>query len=191
MFASLRRAAAFTLIEVLVVVVILGILGGIVVPSMLTAGELGIQGAARTVLADLILAQNEAVAAQATRTVYFDLDNDRYGILDEDGVSIESAWFPQTDTRFVVNLGNGAFTTADQAGRHHVVDFRAGTRFTGVDLRNATFAGPTPGTFAFITFDALGSPTSGGGSVELSFDRRVYRINVADFTGRMELNEIN
>ena len=70
-----RMPRGFTLVEVLIVVVIIGIVGAIVVPQILTAGTLGVQAAARMVIADLQFAQNDAIARQAPRRVVFEGGN--------------------------------------------------------------------------------------------------------------------
>ncbi len=180
MLKSFRRLAAFTLVEVLVVVVILGVLGAIVVPSLLTAGQLGIQGAARSVVADMLVAQNEAVAFQAERTVHFDLGNDRYGLFDQNDQVVQAAYLPELDASF--DLNNNDITGAAGRGRNFIVDFRTSKSFQGVEIVAANFAGEPR-----VTFDALGSPIAGG-FVDLRFGPRVFRVSVAPFTGRLTVD---
>ena len=55
---------AFTLIELLIVVVLLGIAGMLVVPAMGSVGVLRIQAAVRTLVSDLTFAQGDAIAQQ-------------------------------------------------------------------------------------------------------------------------------
>jgi prepilin-type N-terminal cleavage/methylation domain-containing protein len=63
---------AFTLVEILVVVVILGIAAAVIVPQMGTRDDLRVAAAARMVMADLIYAQNRAIATQQKHFVAFD-----------------------------------------------------------------------------------------------------------------------
>ncbi len=181
MLTPIRRLAAFTLIEVLVVVVILGILGAIVVPSLLTAGELGVQGAARAVVADLLVAQNDAVAAQAERTVHFDLENNRYGVFDENAQIVRADYLPVIQTS--LDFANNDLTGPGASGKNFIVDFRDNRQYQGVRILDANFAGAPR-----VTFDDLGSPIDGGW-VDLMFDRRVLRVSVAAFTGRLTVRE--
>ena len=66
-------ARGFTLVEILVVVVILGIASAIIVPQIGTNNDLKAAAAARLVIADLIYAQNRAIAMQQMHYVKFDL----------------------------------------------------------------------------------------------------------------------
>ena len=54
----------FTLVEILCVVVILGIASAIIIPQLGTHDDMKVAAAARTVMADLIYAQNTAIAAR-------------------------------------------------------------------------------------------------------------------------------
>lgn len=162
-----RHPRAYTLIEVLIVVVILGIAAAIVVPQMLRAGTLGVQAATRIVVADILFAQNEAATRKQTRRVVFDTANNSYQITDAAGAAVASTL---------------------QAGANPVyeVSFENDDRFEGVDILAADFNG-TPA----LEFDDLGSPTSpSGGSIDLRFDQQQYRIAIAPFTGRVTIEEI-
>ncbi|MBI1367443.1 MAG: prepilin-type N-terminal cleavage/methylation domain-containing protein [Planctomycetes bacterium] len=161
--ASRQSARGFTLIEVLVVVIILGIAGAIVVPHMLEAGTLSIQAAARMIISDVLYAQNEAIARQATYKVVFDAANNSYRLTDANDVTLSAAW------------RGGAF----------VVDFDQDRRFSGVQITKVDFAGGNT-----VSFDELGAPSTGG-TVELSADGHQYRVTVTAFTGRVTVAPIS
>jgi len=160
----------YTLIEVLITVAVIGLASAIVVPSLMQAGTLGLQAAARIVIADLLLAQNDAIAYQAPRRVVFDVDNNEYrlesGVTDSDG---NIAW----------STLHAAWQGGD--GGNYVVDFDTDSRFEGVVLIEADFGGATR-----VAFDELGGPSSGG-FVRLRFDQETYRVEVAEFTGRVSV----
>jgi prepilin-type N-terminal cleavage/methylation domain-containing protein len=68
-------AAAFTLVEILVVVVILGIAAAVIVPQMGTRDDLRVDGARRMLMADLIYAQNRSISTQTRHYVVFDTNS--------------------------------------------------------------------------------------------------------------------
>lgn len=156
---------AYTLIEVLVTVSIMGVAAAVVVPAMLQPGSMNIQSAARMVIADIVFAQNEAIAQQATRRVAFDPTLNRYSITDGSGNTITEPWISGT-------------------GGNYVVDFSGDSRFQGVTLSAAAFG---PGST--VEFDALGSPTYGG-TVDLQAGNLKYRVTVSALTGRVTIASI-
>ena len=158
----------FTLIEVLVVVVIIAISGAVVVPLMLRGGQLGLQAAVRTVIADMLYAQNEAVAYQAVRQVVFNPQSNEYRITDGSGTTLGVNW-----------KGGG------ETGQNYVVELDQDSRFQGVILENVDFGGTTT-----LAFDDLGSPLSGG-ALELTTGDFRYRVTVAPFTGQVTVAAVS
>ncbi len=174
----MTRRSAFTLIEVLVVVTIVGILGALVVPSMLSAGTLGLQGAARLVSADIQYAQNEAVASGAERGIEFDPVTNRYRMFDENNVTIDLAWMRTGGHADQLDAGGDVLIPG------WTVDFTTDNRFEGVDLVAANFNG----TFQ-VRFDEMGAPVGGtaNGSVMLRNAEHRIVIEVDGFTGRVSI----
>ncbi len=162
-----RRLAGYTLVEVLIIVAIIGIAAAIVVPNMLAAGTLGVQAAARIIIADILFAQNDAIAQQQNRRVVFDPANESYSLIDEVGTVLTARWKGGSDNNYTV-------------------DFTTDTRFQGVVIVSANFGGATPQT---LEFDALGGPLSGG-TVEIEFQGTRYRVTVAAFTGRVTVQQL-
>ena len=144
------------------VIVIMGIAALVVVPQVLDAGTVSIQAAARLIVSDLLYAQNEAVAAQASFKVAFDPTNNRYQVTD----------------------GNDQVLTNEQIGGPYLIDFSSDDRIKNVTLATTDFNGQT-----VITFDEMGSP-SAGGTIELTSGSRHYRITVAPFTGRVTVESL-
>ena len=162
-----RRRGGYTLIEVLIVVTIIGIAAAVVVPHMLAAGTLGVQAAARIIIADILFAQNDAIAQQRNRRVVFDPANESYSLTDDAGTVLSVNW-----------KGGGV--------NNYTVDFTTDSRFQGVEIVLANFGGATP---TMLEFDALGSPLNGG-AVEIKFQDQRYRITVASFTGRVTFQKL-
>jgi prepilin-type N-terminal cleavage/methylation domain-containing protein len=80
----------YTLVEVLVVVTVLGIAAALVVPSISSASVLRIQGAIRTLVSDIAIAQSDAIAYQKGRAILFisDSQGPRYIVCEVNGPTI-------------------------------------------------------------------------------------------------------
>jgi prepilin-type N-terminal cleavage/methylation domain-containing protein len=78
---SSRRTRAFTLVEILMVVMILGMASAIIVPQISQRDDLKVTSAAREVMADIIYAQNRAIVTQTRQFVKFDIANKQYTLL--------------------------------------------------------------------------------------------------------------
>ncbi|QQE13282.1 prepilin-type N-terminal cleavage/methylation domain-containing protein [Planctomycetota bacterium] len=160
-----RTGVGYTLIEVLIVVAIIAVAGAVVVPTMVDVGSMGVQAAARMVIADMLHAQNDAIAKQKPRKVKFDVFNDVYSLIDEAGKTMTVAWKGSEDGNYVVN-------------------FKDDVRFRGVDIKRVDFGGEVE-----VIFDELGTP-SDGGFVELAYNGELYQIRVAAFTGKVTVEKI-
>lgn len=153
-----KAVKAFTLVEVLVVVVIMAIAGALVVPMMTGTGEMEALSAARTIATDIQYAQSVAITLQSPVTVHFYPDTDRYTLSNASGLLKH----PMTNKDFLV-------------------DFRARDDFDQLDLASASFDGVTS-----VVFDELGSP-SAGGSVTVLGGSQTYRIDVTSVTGTVNV----
>lgn len=78
---ALRARQGFTLVEILAVVVILGIASAIIIPQMGTRDDMRVKAAARTLIADLIYAQNLAISTGQTVYIRFDVAGNSYSML--------------------------------------------------------------------------------------------------------------
>lgn len=173
----MRRA--YTLIEVLVTVVILGIAGAVVVPSMSGAGILRIQAGVRTVVADITFAQMDALAYQEARGIVFSEATNSYTIVQVLGGVID----PEADALYDPR-GPG------QRYRVNLNDYD----FGGAVLANVDMNGGD-----VLIFDEIGGPVaapgsdelSTGGSLELVGPQGRFRVNIAAFSGRVSVNRLD
>ena len=149
--------SGFTLVEILVVVVILGIAGAVVVPHMLDPGSMTVQGAARMIIGDLLMAQNEAIARHQPHKVVFHAADNSYVLTDEAGNVLD---WPGAD-------------------RAREMDFDEDGRFAGVRIEAVDIGGGSA-----VAFGELGGPESGG-TIDIAAGEFKYRIRVAPFTGRV------
>src|SRR5688572_14008047 len=73
---------AFTLIEILGVVVILGIISAVILPQLGSRDDQKVSAASRVLMADLTYVQNRAITKQKTHYVLFDATNNFYRVLE-------------------------------------------------------------------------------------------------------------
>jgi prepilin-type N-terminal cleavage/methylation domain-containing protein len=133
----MRSRSAFTLVEVMTVIVILGIAAACIVPQIGTRDDLDVAAAARSVMADLLYAQNRAIATQKMHFVEF--AGNSYSILarDSDTAPLYTITNPTTQNSYVVTLGP------------------SNTIYPKVSISSVSFDGSPSMT---IQFDSLGAP---------------------------------
>jgi prepilin-type N-terminal cleavage/methylation domain-containing protein len=170
---SRRQHRAFTLVEILVVVIILGITSAIIIPSIGTRDDLKVAAGARLVVSDLIFAQNRAIATQQMHYVLFDPANERYSVLT--GLPSTYVTHPITKSNFITTM-NGP----------------GGTE--GLLIDSAGFGGQP-----IIGFDEMGIPysvTGGGvatalvdaGTVDVTCGELSVTVSVEPYTGEIQVN---
>jgi len=149
-------ATAFTLVEILVVVIIMGIAAGVVIPMAIDSGDLQAAGGARMLASDLQYAQSTAITTQTPVTVTFNISGDSYTLSNASGPLIH----PMTKDAYTV-------------------DFDTIGGFSSLDLVSVSFGGE-----AEVTFDELGSPGNPG-TVTIQAGAYTYQITVSAATGRV------
>lgn len=164
----MRRA--YTLIEVLVLVVILGIAGAMVIPSFGGTDSLRVQGAIRSLVADITVQQSDAIAYQSGRGILITADgeNSRYTMADVAGSALD--------------------TTSSLANTRRI----GGATFGFATIDNVQLPNN------MIVFDEMGGPVlapgsdvaAPAGSLDIVSARQRYRINIEAYTGRVTVQEI-
>jgi general secretion pathway protein H len=158
----------FTLIEVLLVVLILGIAAAVAVPMMSSAGSMQVRSAANMVAADLEYAKSMAISRGQPYSVLFDKTTESYRVLDHTGTVI----------------GHPV-----KRGSDYIIDFRNDGRLDQVNIVDASFDGTSK-----VTFDYLGSPYNGGGTalnsglVTLQAGGVTKTVRVEPVTGFISIN---
>ena len=162
-------ARGFTLTEMTVIIVILGILSWLAYPKVVAMDEIKLDAAARRLVSDLRYAQSLAMSRRVIHGILFDPAAEKY-------------------TVFAPNAATPIVDPADLA-RTLVVDYTSRTEFKGVLVQSASF-GTTPG----VTFDYFGVPrdTSGAdlttnGVVVLTYQGNTDSVLVAPQTGTVSI----
>lgn len=166
--APFRRA--YTLVEILIVVTLLGIAGAVVVPQIGSTDVLRVQAAVRTVVADINFAQSDALARQEARALVFDTLNNTYTLVEVPGNTVD----PPNNTVYTV-------------------DFNNTRKFHDSRIVEANFDGDST-----LLFDELGGPIaspgsttpSGGGLVKVTGSGAQFEIRVEAYTGRVTVTRL-
>lgn len=166
----MKALRGYTLIEVLIVVVILGIAGALVIPSFSSTEVLRIQATVRTIVGDITFAQSDALARQQKRAIVFNAAENRYAIIEVRGGTLN----PTTDTIKTVNLSN--------ARKYHTSR-----------LVSADFDGDN-----VLVFDEMGGPVAGpgsstpgaGGTIVVEGSGSIFQITIEAYTGRVSVQRL-
>ncbi|MCC6228271.1 MAG: type II secretion system protein [Phycisphaerales bacterium] len=159
-----RTARAYTLIELLIVILVLGIAAALIVPSMGGTGSLRVQAAVRTIVADLTEAQSDALAFQKGRAIVFDTDHNGYSIVDVNSAELD---------------------VENDLVRRTVIQ---GAEFGDARITSADFDDDTT-----LVFDEMGSPVqepmgsdpASNGTIVVSGSGQEFTITVEAYTGRI------
>ena len=167
---------AFTLVEILAVVVILGIAAAIILPQMGNRDDLRCASMARGLMSDLVFAQSRAVSTQTRHYVRFDLANGRYELLEQ-----------MSPERFVTHpINRTAFRVPVGAARED-------------ELSQVVFDSVSFDTHPVLMFDELGTPHSFNpdslssspmvaGSIGLRAPGYTLTITVEPYSGELKIN---
>ena len=127
---SAHRQVAYTLIELIIVIAVLGLASALLVPHLVGRDSLRVQAAVRQVIADLSFAQSDALAHQGYRRVHFYEDGSGYCLvrMSSDGSDLDSVFDPDT-----ADYVNDPLASAGELG-HYIIDFNTDDRFEGVRI---------------------------------------------------------
>jgi prepilin-type N-terminal cleavage/methylation domain-containing protein len=168
MLTQSRRA--FTLVEILVVVLILAITSAIIVPQIGSRNDLKVAAAARVVMADFIWAQNRAISTQQKQYIVFSGQSYTIYYRDTSG-TLQACTNPVSLQTYAENFGV------------------KGTPLSDVTISET----PVFDTCSSICFDEMGTPygfdgtneyaLTGQGKIKLGCDTQALTITIEPYTG--------
>jgi prepilin-type N-terminal cleavage/methylation domain-containing protein len=183
---SAQISRAYTLIEVLIVVTVLGLAGALLTPLLGNRGDFDVQAAVRMLVADLTFAQSDALAMQELRRVHFYEDGTGWCLVSIDESEISSS-FDASSANYLSDPLAGS-----ERQLAYIVQLGDG-RFGGAHIESVEI----DGTKREVTFDELGGTVApsglpgSGGSIVLSAPGVRYRIDLAPVTGKIVVARIN
>jgi prepilin-type N-terminal cleavage/methylation domain-containing protein len=159
----------FTVIELMLVVLIIGIAAAIVVPMASSAGSLQIRAAANMIASDLEYAKSMAISRAQYYSVVFDV---------------------ATETYWVVDQGGNKIPHPVKKGFLYEINFSNDGRLDQVDIVSANFDGNPR-----VVFDYLGSPCDSSknplnsGVITLRAGGITKTVNVEPVTGFISVSD--
>lgn len=171
-----HRKRAFTLVEILMVVIILGIVGALIVPQIGQRDDIKLGSAARVMIADLSYAQSQSISSRKRCFVFFESDQYRLKIRPEPGQPPQDLSHPVQPGNYVTRLNTGPLS--------------------GVSIIEADING-----FDALAFDEMGSPLaydaqsdttqviSVPARIQMQSGPRILTILIEPYTGQMSVLE--
>ncbi len=192
MRAPIQRAA-YTLIELLLVVAILGLAASMVIPAMGQTGVLRIQSAVRTLVADITFAQADALAFQSRRVIVFgrvaqwDADEAAWTTVEGNGYTIYAPPLGAAEVDLDNDVMFDPYNPDQPLSRDFSEDRYGGAVVTDPDFNET----------AQLIYDELGGPVEGltsddpglPGSVSIVGPDATFEVQVEAFTGRVTVEQ--
>jgi Tfp pilus assembly protein FimT len=160
-----KHAPAYTLVELMVVVLVLIIIAGVVVPTLVSGQDSQATAAARIVASDLETARSLAVTTLVPHSLVFNADLTAYKIV---------ADYAGEEYGAAVPIDHPV-----KAGSEYAVTLASQTGMGSVQVAGADFGGAT-----YVTFDAQGEP-SAAGSITLAAGPFQVQVSVESLTGNI------
>jgi prepilin-type N-terminal cleavage/methylation domain-containing protein len=162
-----KTLPAFTLLEVVMVLMVIGIIAALAVPMYVSAASTQLRVAADMIASDLEYAKSMSISTGKSHSAVFDTAAESYSIENSDGQVIAHP----------VHIG------AD-----YTVSFANDSRLNRVDIVNTNF-----GATETVSFDNIGAPVDGSGAalnngfIQLRAGSHTMRVKIESVTGYVSI----
>jgi prepilin-type N-terminal cleavage/methylation domain-containing protein len=180
------RRHGWTLIELLITVVILGISSFVLIPYATSGDSASGQSATRMVVTEILAAQMDAVATQGYRRIHFFVDGSGWCVEELDSSQLMNAFDFAT-----AQFAEDAVESQGQ-NQQSISRFTEDNRFRLISIENALFDGANTSVIFDPTGGVIapdGSPSTGG-RFELHSGEFQWEIQLAPLTGKIIVNEL-
>jgi prepilin-type N-terminal cleavage/methylation domain-containing protein len=167
---GLSFRAAYTLVEILIVILVMAIAAAIVIPNIGSANDSQAIAAAAILQSDLEVARSMAMATQAPYSVVFSPDRQSYKVIAN---YAGTAYASTTAVAHPVNKG-----------KLYEVCLSSLNGMSHVSVTSVVFGGQQ-----YVTFLSLGQPNAGG-SVVLTVGRITMTVSVEALTGIVSVTRV-
>ncbi len=181
-----RARRAYTLIELLIVVAVLGLAAAVLIPSMSGRGDFDTQAAVRALIADISFAQSDALAHQGFRRIYFYDDGSGWCLTRVAEADLGDD-FDAVTADYLTDPLMGSST-----GGTYAVRLGADDRFGSVRIESVELDGNT----RQLTFDELGGSVGAagipgtGGAIVLRSPDAAYRLDLSPLTAKIRVTRL-
>ena len=179
------RDRAYTLIEVLIVVALLGLASALLIPYLVRGDSLQLQAAVRHIVADLSFAQSDALSHQEYRRVHFYDDGSGYCLVRIDQADIGTEFDPDT-----ADYIHDPIAPGHESG-HYIFKLTEEDGFEEVSITDVDIDGEDGQD---LYYDPLGGTVMDGGvpgiggTIEITAGGETYEIDIAPFTGKLTVS---
>ncbi len=172
------KQSGFTLVELLIVVIILGIMATISLPMLSNSSSFQLQAAVRELDSMIQYCQNLSITKQSIYQIIIDTDNNTLQVCDEDGNLIDDP-------------GKTMPSDATDPDKYKLKRVYGSGEYSRVSLASASFNGTTT-----LWFNKLGIPHSGdidsntplsSGSVVFNAGNNSMQLNVEPVSGNITI----
>lgn len=175
-----RNNRAFTLIEILCVVVILGICSALIIPQIGSRDDLRVAAAARVVMADLMYAQNRAISTQQKQFLSFSGQAYTLQYRTSDTAPLTTTTHPTTKGNYITGFSTSATNSALNSCTLVSWSMGSGINVLGFDELGAPFA--------YNTSSGVISSLTTAATIQLRCGTQTLTISIEPFTGETSVN---
>jgi prepilin-type N-terminal cleavage/methylation domain-containing protein len=175
-----NKFRAFTLVEILCVVVILGICSAVIIPQLSSRDDLRVAAAARVVVADVMYAQSRAISSQQKHFLEFSGQSYTMKTRTSDAASMVIVTHPVTKENYLTGFSTASSSRGLESCTLVGWSFGNGINVLGFDELGAPFA------YSALTntMTSLTSPAT----IQVRSGNQTITISIEPFTGEATIN---